>query len=458
VITTSFEGIDKPTYEDQKLFIPVFLNLLKKSLAFYREKELIDFINSHDPIQNFNSLSSLITVLVEKSGRRVVFFIDEVDKASNNHLFLDFLGMLRTKYLDCSQGKDHTFHSVILAGVHDVKTLKHKIRPGAEAKYNSPWNIAVNFKIDMTFSPREIASMLEQYAADRNVALDIPLFAEKLFYFTSGYPFLVSCLCKIIDEDILPAKNREEWELKDLEKAVQLALKEDNTNFESLITNLENNTELYDFVYKLIMDGIEFDFNLDRSVIRFGSLYGILKEENGLVRVHNRVYEQRIYNYMISGIEIASGAPSKRSPGFYIAKNEELDVKSIMSKFQEFMKEQYSQKDRDFIERNGRLLFLAFIRPIINGRGFSFKEVQVSEEKRLDVVITFGNRKYIIELKIWRGDAYHQEGIRQLCDYLDRQNETTGYLMIYDMRKESGLTGKTETIDFAGKQIVAAWV
>ena len=32
-------------------------------------------------------------------------------------------------------------------------------------------------------------------------------------------------------------------------------------------------------------------------------------------------------------------------------------------------------------KRNGRLLFLAFIKPIINGIGFDFKEVQISENK-----------------------------------------------------------------------------
>lgn len=59
------------------------------------------------------------------------------------------------------------------------------------------------------------------------------------------------------------------------------------------------------------------------------------------------------------------------------------------------MKEQYSSKDADFLEHHGRLLFLAFIKPIINGIGFDFKEVQISEEKRLDLVITYNNFKYI---------------------------------------------------------------
>jgi hypothetical protein len=79
--------------------------------------------------------------------------IDEVDKSSNNQLFLSFLGMLRDKFLLRNMGKDKTFHSVTLAGVHDVKSLK--IRPDEEQKYNSPWNIAADFDIDMIFQQKK---------------------------------------------------------------------------------------------------------------------------------------------------------------------------------------------------------------------------------------------------------------------------------------------------------------
>lgn len=458
VLDVSFEGIDEPTYKDQKLFIPVFLELIKKSLGYSNETKLIDLINDEGLIQNFSTLNSLITKLVEKSKRRVVFLIDEVDKASNNRLFLDFLGMLRAKFLDRNQGRDHTFHSVILAGVHDVKTLKLKIRGDEDAKYNSPWNIAVNFKVDMSFSRQEITTMIDEYAADRHVELDISFFSEKLFYYTGGYPFLVSYLCKIIDEEILPGKTEKKWEPIDLEKAIQIALKEENTNFESLITNLENNSELYNFVFSLIIDGAEFNYNPDHSIIRFGMIYGILMNDNGNVRVHNRVYEQRIYNFMSSGLEISAATSSKNLTGKFLDESGNLDIKKIFKKFQEFIKDQYNRKDHNFIERNGRLLFLAFIRPILNGRGFDFKEVQVSEEKRLDVVVTFDNKKYIIELKIWRGEMYHKAGIIQLCEYLNLQNEETGYLLVFDIRKESGLIGKSEILNVEGKQIVVSWV
>ena len=454
----SFEGIGTSSYESADRFIPAFLDLLSLRLEFMDEKETSALLEKNRKIDNFSELSRFITEFTMKTRRKVVLMIDEVDKSSNNQLSLDFLGMLRTKYLGRNEGKDHSFHSVILAGVHDIKTLKAKICPDAEKKFNSPWNIAVNFKVDLTLSPNEIASMLEQYADERKVKIDIPFFREYLFYFTSGYPFLVSLLCKIIDEEILPDKKKKEWKPEDLVQAVQIALMQDNTNFESLVKNLENNPDLYELVFKIIMNEKGISYNRRNPVIHQGTLYGILKEERGRTRIHNRLYEQLIYDYMSSKLETSGSIKYSTVSSSYIREDNTLDIEKIIRKFQEFTKEQYSAKDTPFLERNGRLLFLVFIKPIINSRGFDFKEVEISEEKRLDIVITFENQKFIVELKIWRGETYHQEGIRQMCDYLDRQNQKQGYLLIYDLRKETGKQGEWEKIEKQGKEIYAAWV
>ena len=102
-------------------------------------------MDAYSPPETFNQLSDLITELILKAEKPVILMIDEIDKSSNTQLFLDFLGMLRNKYLLRNEGEDHAFQSVILAGVHDVKNLKLEIRADAERKYNSPWNIAVGF-------------------------------------------------------------------------------------------------------------------------------------------------------------------------------------------------------------------------------------------------------------------------------------------------------------------------
>jgi len=89
-----------------------------------------------------------------------------------------------------------------------------------------------------------------------------------------------------------------------------------------------------------------------------------------------------------------------------------LDIKLILQRFQSFMQENYAQRDKQFIEREGWLLFLAFLKPILNGRGFEFKEPVVGDERRMDIVITSQNQREVIELKRWYGEKYHQKGLQ----------------------------------------------
>ena len=63
-------------------------------------------------------LLNMISDLCSKSGKTVVLMIDEVNQASNHKVFLDSLGMLRSKFL--MRNIRPTFQSVILAGVYDL--------------------------------------------------------------------------------------------------------------------------------------------------------------------------------------------------------------------------------------------------------------------------------------------------------------------------------------------------
>ena len=78
-----------------------------------------------------------------------------------------------------------TFRAVILAGVYDVKNLRRKIRPDEVHKYNSPWNIAADFKVDMSFSREEIAGMLDEYEKDYHTGMDVELLAGLIREYTS---------------------------------------------------------------------------------------------------------------------------------------------------------------------------------------------------------------------------------------------------------------------------------
>lgn len=454
VFNTSFEGISDQNFENEAMFAPTFVKLLARSIKHLDPDASNQLLESALSIHDLDDLSDFITDFTGKTDKKVVLMIDEVDKSSNNQLFINFLALLRNKYLAQDQAK--TFHSVVLAGVHDIKSLKSKLRSDTEQKLNSPWNIATDFTVNMNLQVLEIKPMLEEYAADRQVKLDAFTIAERLFFYTSGYPFLVSKLCKIIDEQLLPEKTEQSWTNEDLEMAFLQLIRETNTNFETLAKNIENSPELYQLVYKVAIDGEKISYSPLDPIINFTLLYGIFVNENGILKIHNRVYQEVLVNYMTSRMHLLQLSRHVDFGGSFIKADKSLNMEAVLLKFQAFMKDQDSRKDDDFLERNGRLVFMAFLRPIINGSGFDFKEPHISEERRLDLVITYLQYKYIVELKVWRGPEAHTDGLAQLADYLDRQTLNEGYLLIFDHSKKK--TWKSAWKEVQGKRIFAVWV
>ncbi len=452
VFNITFEGLNEKSFENEERFISFFTNLLIENNVenqYVPKKELNDAIAEVDN----PTLNNIIKSICKKINKKIILIIDEVDKSTNNQLFLGFLGALRASYLN--RERSHAFHSVILAGVHDVKSLKLKLRPNEEEKLNSPWNIAADYNVNMNLQIDEIKPMLADYCQERGVAMNIDKMAEHLFYYTSGYPFLVSKLCKMLDEELLPNKEKKEWTETGLERTVQQLLKHDNTNFENVFKNLENNPALYRMTEQILMNRSYYEFSYINPTVKLGILHGILKNGDG-VKIHNIIYEELIYEYMSSKARTALLLDTDIARSTYELPNKILDMERVLIEFQTFMKEQYSKKDRDFLEKHGRLVFLAFLRPILAGAGYDFKEVQISEERRLDVVITYYDKKYIAEMKIWRGEKAHKEGIKQLVDYLNKNNQERGYLIIFDHSEVKEWSIKR--IRSRGKKIYTVWV
>ncbi len=373
-------------------------------------------------------LGRKISSLCAQYDKKVVLMIDESDKSSDNQIFLSFLGMLRDKYLKREMGKDTTFQSVILSGVYDVKNLKLKNCPEMGEKYNSPWNIAVDFQVDMSFSKREIAGMLEKYSADTGIYMDVQGVSEKIHFYTEGYPLLVSWICKWIDES-----GRREWTLQNVENAEKELLRSDNTLFDDLVKNVENNRELKKTITGILLDGLQLPFVKSNPVINLGVMFGILSERNREVVIANVIFETFLYNHIIAG-----KLQSQYSFGLeknQFVENGWLDMERALQKFQEVMKAEYRSGDISFIERQGRLLFLCFMKPIINGKGNYYVEPETRSNSRMDVVISYGGREYIVELKIWHGQQYREKGLEQLEGYLDSRNCNKGYLISFNFHK-----------------------
>ena len=165
VLSLDFQKISAASFKTEEKFVKAFCRLVikrGKKAGFAQDilRDLQEMSARNDAV--LVELFDVLNDWCSRSERPVVLIIDEVDTASNNQVFLDFLAQLRADYL--AQKKDpeeKTFKSVILAGITDVKHLKSKIREEDKHKVNSPWNIAADFDIDMSLSIDGIRGMLD---------------------------------------------------------------------------------------------------------------------------------------------------------------------------------------------------------------------------------------------------------------------------------------------------------
>lgn len=265
------------------------------------------------------------------SKRPVALIIDEVDSASNNKVFIDFLAMLRGYYLN--RRMSPIFQSVILAGVYDIKNLKLKIRPDESHQYNSPWNIAAAFNIPMSFSSDQIGGMLDEYETDHQTGMDVRTVADTLYQYTSGYPYLVSALCKIMDEELpfqeKSADGRNVWTVQGVEKAVKCILQTRTTLFDSMIKHISEYPDLKQMLHMILFQGEEISYNGDNHTIELGCMFGYIVDGGVYVQVANRIFETRLYNLFLSEEEVASAMSTMAKQGFNFNKKKEIGVKTI---------------------------------------------------------------------------------------------------------------------------------
>ena len=113
-----------------------------------------------------------------------------------------------------------------------------------------------------------------------------------------------------------------------------------------------------------------------------------------------------------------------------------MNVRKILEKFIETFDYLYGDRDETFLEDVGRRYFLLFLKPIINGIGNYSIEPETRNRERMDVVIYYHGEQHIIEMKVWRGNAYNERGEKQLSDYLDYFHLKKGYMLSFNFNKK----------------------
>ena len=281
--------------------------------------------------------------------------------------------------------------------------------------------------------------MLDEYEADHHTGMNTEAIAKSIREYTNGYPFLVSRICQLIDENVSKTMSLSEaWTDNGIDEAVKLILAENNTLFQSLTKNLNNYPELKAAIRSILMEGAKMPYIAQQDAIVQMQMYGLIRNDHNTIRVANRIFETMLYNLFLSDEELKNNVFSREGE---LAKNHfvtdgKLNMRLIMDRFIETYTQVCGPLIERFDEKDGREQFLLYLKPIINGTGNYYIEAQTRDQTRTDVIIDYLGQQYIIELKIWRGPRYNADGEKQLSDYLDYWNLNTGYMLSFNFNKK----------------------
>ena len=323
VVYLDFQDISGGVFENEGTFTQGLARLFLDACEFSGAEIPETFVTAFEKINEkeaalvkMDEIFRIFRRWCKESEKKIILMIDEVDTASNNQVFLDFLAQLRSGYL--KRKTIPTFQSVILAGVTDVKHLKAMIRPDGVHKENSPWNIAADFTIDMSLSKPGIQGMLDAYEADHCTGMDTSKMATQLYKYTSGYPYLVSRICQLMDGPVRAKMGLSDaWTEQGMDEAVKLVLADgEDSLFGSLMSKLENMPQLKGQLRDILMKGKVISWQPDDQEQALLRMYGFIKNNQNTVQVANRIFEMRLYQYFLGERQPCKRRQNVDSNGF----------------------------------------------------------------------------------------------------------------------------------------------
>jgi hypothetical protein len=190
-------------------------------------------------------------------------------------------------------------------------------------------------------------------------------------------------------------------------------------------------------------------------LIKIADMFSYIKDVDGKTAIHNLIFEECFQQYFTIDYEQKNAGKISVTKGEYVL-NGKLNMPYVIERFQSLIRNEYRRADNEFLERQGRLLFLCFLKPIVNGTGFYYVEPETRDGGRMDLVVSFAGEEFVIELKIWRGEKYEVEGKVQLAEYLKTRNLNEGYLVTFSFLKNKTVQEEPEWVEHDGKRIYEA--
>jgi hypothetical protein len=399
-----------------------------------------------------NVLCSLLSDYCASLDKPVVIFFDEADCLSENTL-ISFLRQLRIGYNMRSMMP--FVHSLALVGMRNIRDFKVKIRPDSESPGSaSPFNIVTESFTLKNFTKEEITQLYRQHMDDTGQKFEEDAI-ELVWEQTQGQPWLVNAIAREVIQKMLQLDYTQPVTAAMVKEAIRTIILNRPTHIDSLLERLNENRVRR--VIEPVILGNSF-INKESDDFLYTRDLGLIRVVNSVVEPANPIYAEVIIRKLSSFTqeELQDAKYPYQMPRYLQAG--QIDMDYLMRDFQQFWRENSEiwLERYEYKEAAPHLILMAFLQRVINGGGQIIREMAAGTG-RLDICIVYENRKYPIELKLWRGEKSLQEGLHQTARYMDTYGSAEGWLALFNrstdaswedkiyLRKEA-VDGKTVTI------------
>jgi hypothetical protein len=362
------------------------------------------------------------------SNLPLVIFIDEID-ALRNQTLISVLRQLRDGYYSKPQGFPS---SIGLIGMRDVRD--YKIVAGGSDRLNtsSPFNIKVESLTLHNFNQEEVTALYQQHTDDTS-QIFTPEATQLAFELTQGQPWLVNAIARQLIEVVAPEPSITITPSM-VEEAKEILIRRQDTHLDSLAERLQE--DRVKAILEPMLAGTDLG-NIPNEDIQFVQDLGLCRmDPQGGLEIANPIYRE-VLPRVLTVTPMA--AMPKIAPS-WLTTDGELDVDLLLRSFLDFWLQHGESllKSASYPEIAPHLVMMAFLHRVVNGGGTLEREYAIGLD-RMDLCLRYGTVILGIELKVWRTRQSDPvtKGLPQLEGYLNRLKQSSGWLVIFDRRKNA---------------------
>jgi hypothetical protein len=420
----SVQGID----EIEK-GIPAIQRALAGALKYHTSLSGIKYLQCVDLADGSNGLKMGLADLCSQLNRPLALFFDEADCLGGPTL-ISFLRQLRDGYINRDEMPFP--HSLVLIGMRNIRDYRIQVRPDSQTLGSaSPFNIAKESLTLKNFSREEIAALYQQHTEDTGQKFPAE-FTDYISEMTQGQPWLVNAIAAEVLEKLCRNDFQKTLTPAMAEEAIQRIILRRDTHIDSLLARLDE--ERVQKIIEPVLLGEGDDIEELSSDYQFVRDLGLIRNDRGVIRISNPIYSEvisRTLNYDLQN-RLDIGYINCWMDG----KN--IDISGLLKGFQGFWRDN-SEAWRErfqYKEAAPHLILMAFLQRAVNG-GARIDREYATGTRRVDICVTYKEKRYPLELKLVRSEKTREEGLKQLAGYMETLGCNEGWLLLFDL-KSSG--------------------